>query len=179
MEQRQGVGVRMSDIAKAAGVSRQALYLHFASRADLLVATTQYGDQMRGLRDRLRAWRAAESGEDLLREYVAFWGNYVPEIYGIAKALLMAKDTDEAAAVAWNERMSAVRGGCRATIEALERDGLLAPEWSCDIAVDVFWTMLSIRNWEQFTLECGWSVTEYVERMQALTRRTFVRMDSP
>ena len=32
MEKRRGQGVLMKDIAEAAGVSRQALYLHFGSR---------------------------------------------------------------------------------------------------------------------------------------------------
>ena len=41
MEERRGLGVRMSDIAKAAGVSRQAVYLHFDSRIELLSATTK------------------------------------------------------------------------------------------------------------------------------------------
>ena len=40
LEEHGGVGVRMGDIAKAAGISRQAVYLHFASRAELLVAAT-------------------------------------------------------------------------------------------------------------------------------------------
>jgi AcrR family transcriptional regulator len=33
---------RMSDIAKAVGISRQALYLHFPTRAALLIATTRH-----------------------------------------------------------------------------------------------------------------------------------------
>ncbi|MBL4878008.1 MAG: helix-turn-helix transcriptional regulator, partial [Hyphomonas sp.] len=36
LEESGGSGVRMSDIAKAAGISRQAVYLHFPTRADLL-----------------------------------------------------------------------------------------------------------------------------------------------
>lgn len=40
LEASQGKGVRMTDIAKGAGISRQALYLHFATRAELLIATT-------------------------------------------------------------------------------------------------------------------------------------------
>jgi hypothetical protein len=37
------------------------------------------------------------------------------------------------------------------------------------------WTMLSIRNWEQLTTECGWSTDQYVSRMQKLLKRTLVR----
>lgn len=175
MIERRGQGVRMSDIAAAAGVSRQALYLHFSSRAELLVATTQYGDQVRGLQERLAPWLAATKGVELLQEFIEFWGNYLPEIYGIAKALLLNRETDEAAATAWNERMAVVRGSCRRTIEALQRDGMLRSEWDLDEATDLMWTTLSIPNWEQFTNECGWSTSQYVSHMQTLLRRTLVK----
>jgi hypothetical protein len=35
--------------------------------------------------------------------------------------------------------------------------------------------MLSIRNWEQLTIECGWSTGLYVGRMQKLLKRTLVQ----
>ena len=40
-----GSKVRMSDIARQAGVSRQAVYLHYPSRAELLVAATRHLDE--------------------------------------------------------------------------------------------------------------------------------------
>ena len=175
MEQKQGNGVRMGDIAVAAGVSRQAVYLHFASRAELLVATTQYGDQVRGLSECLVPWRSAVTGEEQLASYIEFWGNYIPEIYGIARALLASRETDAATAVAWEERMAAVRGGCRSTLETLQREGRLASAWTLEEATDLFWTLLSIRSWEQFTQECGWSTQEYVRRLQILAQRVFVQ----
>jgi AcrR family transcriptional regulator len=151
------------------------VYDHFGSRAKLLVETTHYVDGVRGLEERRRHFREATTGVGRLEAYVEFWGNYIPEVYGMAKALLVARETDEAAAAAWDDRMSAVRESCRRTIEALHRDGMLAPEWSRDVAVDLMWTMLSIRNWEQLTTECGWSTNQYVSRMQELLMRTFVR----
>jgi AcrR family transcriptional regulator len=175
MEERRGHGVRMRDIADAAGISRQAVYDHFGSRAKLLVATTHYVDEVRGLRERRRRFQAATTGVEHLEAYVEFWGNYIPEVYGMARALLAARETDEAAAAAWDDRMGAVRESCRTTIEALHRDGTLAPEWSRDEAIDLMWTMLSIRNWEQLTIECGWSISQYVGRMQKLLKRALVR----
>jgi AcrR family transcriptional regulator len=175
MEERRGQGIRMRDIAEAAGISRQAVYDHFGSRAKLLVATTHYVDETRGLEERRRRFQAATGGVERLEAYVEFWGNYIPEVYGMARALLAARETDEAAAAAWDDRMGAVRESCRITIEALHRDGMLAPEWSRDQAVDLMWTMLSIRNWEQLTIECGWSISQYVDRMQKLLKRTFVQ----
>jgi len=132
-------------------------------------------DEVRGLEERRRHFREATTGVACLEAYVEFWGNYIPEVYGMAKALMVTRETDEAAAAAWDDRMSAVRDSCRRTIEALQRDGMLAPEWSRDVAVDLMWTMLSIRNWESLTIECGWSTNQYVRRMQKLLKRTLVR----
>ena len=175
MEEHRGQGVRMRDVAEAAGISRQAVYDNFGSRAKLLVETTHYVDEVRGLEERRRHFREAITGVGHLEAYVEFWGNFIPEVYGMAKALLAVRETDEAAAAAWDDRMGAVRESCRTTVEALHRDGMLAPEWSRDVAVDLMWTMLSIRNWEQLTTECGWSTNQYVSRMQKLLKRTLVR----
>ena len=174
LEAQRGQSVRMGDIAREAGISRQAVYLHFASRAELLEATTQYLDEKLGLEKRLARSREAKSGTERLDAYIEFWGKYIPEIYGVAKALLVAQDTDEAAAAAWNERMQAMRDGCRAAIEVLQSDGNLAEEWSTREATDFLWTMLSVRNWEQLTQECGWSSRKYIRRMQTAARRAFV-----
>jgi AcrR family transcriptional regulator len=175
MEEHRGQGIRMRDVADAAGLSRQSVYDHFGSRAKLLVATTHYVDEVRGLSERRRRFDAATTGVERLEAYVEFWGNFIPEVYGMAKALLAVRETDEAAATAWDDRMGAVRASCRNAIEALHRDGMLAPEWSRDEAVDLMWTMLSIRNWESLTSECGWSTGRYVDRMQELLKRALVR----
>lgn len=164
----------MGDIARAAGISRQAVYLHFASRAELLASTTLYLDERLDLEQRLARSRAADSGAERLDAYIEFWGDYIPEIYGVAKALLVAQETDKAAAAAWDERMLAMRDGCRAAIEALESDGNLAEEWNTGEATDFLWTMLSVRSWEQLTQECGWSSHQYIHWMQAVARKTFV-----
>ena len=175
MVEGRGHEVRMTDIAEAAGISRQAVYLHFSTRTELMVATTHYVDEVRGLNKRLSRYEAATTGIEILEEYVEFWGNYIPEIYGIAKALIAVYETDEAAAAAWDDRMNAVRSGCRNTIDALVRDKMLASDWSRDQAIDYFWTMLSVHNWELLTKVCGWSRSEYIERMKMLLKQTLMK----
>ena len=174
LEEHGGRGVRMGDIAKAAGISRQAVYLHFTSRAELLVAATKYLDECLEFDRRLAPSRAAKSGVERLALYIDCWGHYIPEIYGVAKALLLVQDTDEAAAAAWQDRMLAMRDGCRAAIDALHSDGTLAPGWTPKRATDVLWTMLLVPNWENLTGECGWSNQQYVRWMKAVAMRTFV-----
>lgn len=175
LEKQGGRGVRMGDIAKAAGVSRQAVYLHFASRTELLVAAARYLDQKLNIDDRLAPSRAATSGVERLSLYIDCWGNYIPEIYAVAKALMLDQNTDEAAAVAWRDRMEAMRDGCAAAINALYADGMLAAGWSRPKATEALWTMLLVPNWENLTQECGWSTREYVRRTTLLARSAFVK----
>ena len=174
MEERRSQDVSMSSIAKAAGISRQAVYLHFASRTELMIATMHYVDEVKGLNDRLAKFRDATSGIGQLNACVEIWGNYIPEIYGLAKALLRARDTDEAMAAAWNESMNCLRDICQEIIETLKNEGALAPEWSTDEATAMLWSMISISHWEQLTIECGWSTPQYIERMKALLKRSFI-----
>ena len=65
----------MSAIAKQTGISRQALYLHFASRTELMIATTEYVDEVKGLYQRMETIRTATSGTGKLEAYVDVWGN--------------------------------------------------------------------------------------------------------
>ncbi|NOT46644.1 MAG: TetR/AcrR family transcriptional regulator [Acidobacteria bacterium] len=170
-----GQGVRMADIAKAAGVSRQAVYLHFPSRGELMIAAVRLLDDTHDLNERLKDFREARTGVEILESFVEFWGNYIPMIYGVAKALLAARDTDEAVAAAWDDRMNSIRDGCRRTIETIEHEGLLSSEWNVEEAVDLMWTMLSIQNWERLTIDCGWTVDNYVERMKSFLKKGLLR----
>lgn len=174
LEESKGRGVRMSDIAKRAGISRQAVYLHFSTRAELLIATTHYLDRIKGSEQRLEASRTAKSGVERLDAYIDAWGHYIPAIYGAVKALLAMRDSDVEAAEAWDERMRDVRHGCAAAIADLKRDSKLTSDFSEQQAVDILWTMLSVRNWEQLTMECGWSQEKYIENMKSLARRILV-----
>ena len=174
LEASRGTGVRMSDIAKQAQISRQALYLHFATRSELLIATTRYLDEVKDIDQRLAASRSAQSGVTRLEAFIEGWGNYIPEIYGIARALLIARETDDAAKQAWNDRMAAVREGCAAAVDALKRDDALTSAYPANQATDILWTMLSVRNWEQLTIECGWSQAKYIRSMKRLAKNALL-----
>ncbi len=112
---------------------------------------------------------------DRLETYIEFWGNYVPEIQGIARAIRIASETENAARAALDDMIGAVHDACRDIIGRLHNDGKLADGWSVDEAADLLWSMLSIGNWESLTVDRGWTVDQYVKRMQTLSRRAFVR----
>lgn len=177
LESTTGDDVRMSDIAKQAGVSRQALYLHFPNRVDLLIATTRYLDEVKDVDGRLAASRSATTGLARLDAFIEAWGNYIPEIFGVAAALLAMQDKDPAAKEAWSNRMQAVREGCEAAVKALDRDGQLRPDLEREKAIDLLWTLLSVHNWQQLTVSCGWTQDAYVDAMKSLARRLLVPED--
>ncbi|HEX5848095.1 MAG TPA: hypothetical protein VFY59_02785, partial [Rubrobacter sp.] len=92
-----------------------------------------------------------------------------------ARAMLAARETDGAVAAAWDDRMGVVQEACRDIVERLEREGMLARGWTLDEAAEMLWSLLSIGNWENLTLERGWTVDRYVENMKEVVRSVFVR----
>jgi len=174
MEERRGVGVRMSDIAKAAGISRQAVYLHFATRVELLGETTKYVDKIKGLDQRLKVVTEAKDAITMMNAYVDVWGNYLPEIHGLAGALFAVREVDAAAKAAWDECMSCHRAGCADIVNALKSEGKLAAAWDDSTATEMIWVLLSFQTWEQLTVECGWPNPQYIKWMKKVLTQTFV-----
>lgn len=176
LEDDDGRGVRMADVAKRAGVSRQAVYLHFPSRAELLVATTRHIDAIHDVDGRLAASRSAAGGLARLEAFIDAWAAYIPEVHGVCSALLAMRDTDAAAAAAWDDRMAALREGCAAAVQGLSDEGLLRPDLDSAGATDILWTLLSVRNWEHLCRDCGWPQDRYAAAMKDLARRALIEI---
>lgn len=173
LENSDGEEVRVSDVADAAGVTRQTLYLYFRNRTELLIATTHFVDDIKNADERLRPSRTAGSGQERLDAYITAWCTYIPEIYGISRALLAMKDPD--ARQAWESRMKDMWEGCEAAILALRADGHLTPDYSVKEASDLLWTLLSVRNWENLRIERGWSQAQYLAATLTMAQRLFVK----
>ncbi|MCY7297173.1 TetR/AcrR family transcriptional regulator [Alteromonas sp. a30] len=175
MEERLGVNVKMSDIAKDVGISRQAVYLHFASRTELMLATVQYVDEIKDVNARIEQIQQAQNATEQLEAFMQFWGNYIPEIYGLAKALLNTRDTDEAAASAWESCMSHLHGMSELVIQSLHAENLLVTHLQPELATELFWALVSIQNWEQLIRDCDWNTEQYIEQMTIVLKRSFIQ----
>jgi AcrR family transcriptional regulator len=164
LARRQGLGaVTVGEIARAAGVSRQLVYFHFANRAGLLVALARHHDTRSGFRDRALATRELEPAaafEALIRS----WFAYLPEILPVAFALEAAGITGDDGAEAWHDRMGELREAFRLAVERLAVDGRLAGGWTVDAAADWAWARSQPSNWRHLVQERGWKVEEYVDR---------------
>lgn len=164
----------MADIAKEAGVSRQAVYLHFPSRADLLIATMRHIDEVENVADQLAEVFTAETGREQLTVFLNAWCNYVPVIYGGARWLLAIRDDDPDAEAAWQDRMEGLYGACSSVVGALDADNELAANLTVTEATDLMWAMVSVRQWELLTLERGMSQERYIELVHHTLLRTLL-----
>lgn len=170
-------GLRMIDVAKAAGVTRQTVYDHFKNRPDMLMAAIrQFGDDM-DVDGLLAESRAASTGEARLAAYTRAMMRFFPMISPLHKALTRLGEGDQDAIAAWDNRMSAMKEGCVAAITALERDGRLRPDLSEAAAADYYFTLLSIDAWSYCVETCGWTEEAYLAHLQRVTREIFVKQD--
>jgi hypothetical protein len=80
------------------------------------------------------------------------------------------RKNDKAAAEAWDDRMQAVRHGCQAVVRAIAKDGKLKYDLSEKIATDILWTLLTVENWEKLVHDCGWSQSDYEDKMIGLAK---------
>jgi AcrR family transcriptional regulator len=161
-----GIGVPVGEIAAAAGVSRQLVYVHFSSRPGLLVAMTRYQDVRSGFRERAWATRElppVEAFEALTRAWCAYAVEIMPVALELEAALIAGAD----GAVAWRDRMGELHEAFRFATARLEEADSLATGWTAETAADWAWAQVQPSNWLHLVHERGWTQDEYVDRTVA------------
>jgi len=171
---RRGADVTLAEVARAARVSRQALYLHFADRADLFVALVRYADEQRGMTDAITRVQDAPSGTAALRELAAMQARMNPAIWPLARLIDAVRRQNDAAEQSWKDRLASRLRGCRAIVARLEKEGSLRRGLDAGVAVDLLWSLTSLRVWEDLVLLRRWSATQYEGRLLALLMRALV-----
>ena len=161
-------GVTMADIAKAARLSRQAVYLHFADRADLLVALVRHVDEKRGLPQEIQKIADAPSGVAAMQQMVSLQARLNPGVWAVARAVDAVRRTDKAAERSWQDRLQSRLEGCRAVVSRLAHEGVLRKDLDPRAAADLLWTLTSLRTWEDLVLQRGWTAAEYEQRINRL-----------
>lgn len=165
-----GSGLRLSDVAHRAGVSRQAVYLHFGDRAGLLIALVRYMDENLGVEEPVARVFDAPTGAEALERAVELHGAYTPKVDAVARVLEAAQYQDEALAAAWRDRMDNRRIAHRAIIQRIADEGRLAEGWTVDAAADLFYTITMPGLWRELTQELAWTSEQYAEHMIRLLR---------
>ena len=169
-----GADVSMSEIAKAARVSRQAVYLHFADRAELLVSMARHLDEARGIDDEVRKIGDAPTGVEAVRMMVSLQARLNPGVWAVASAADAVRRTDPDAEQAWQDRLKHRLEGARAIVARLRKEGSLRPGLDPQAAADLLWSITSLRTWEDLVLTRGWSPQQYEKRVTALLLHALV-----
>lgn len=162
--------VRVADIAAAAGVSRQAVYLHFGGRAGLLLAAVRHRDATELPKGFVNAARHGPL-PDALAQYVLAWFGYVPHIQPVARLMSAGAQIDPDAKPAWEDRMASLRRLTLTLTERLSAAGMLRPEWTTEAAADWIWHRTHLDGWQHLVGERGWDPTDFARRVAASLER--------
>ena len=159
--------VGMEAVAKKAGVSRQAIYLHFASKADLLTALHRRINELDVEPVMRKVWKSP----DAVRGLDAFVGSSaqaIPKFMGLFDALSSAARVETVAEETMVPPRESRSTDCERMARWLADDGVLADGVTVQEAADVLFTVASVPAYEMLVVTRGWSP----RRWTAWTRQT-------
>jgi AcrR family transcriptional regulator len=145
----------MAAVARAAGISRQALYLHFADRPALLLALVEYVDDVEDLATGIARVEAAPDGSGQVRAWVQMQARRNPRIASLARALDRHRHDSDAATQAWRDRSANRLRGATAIVRRLRAEGRVHPTWTAADATTLLWELTSFRVWDDLVNEAG------------------------
>ncbi len=165
----------MAEVARRAGVTRRAIYLHFASRGELLLALFDHINETLDLAASNRPIFEAPDALAALDAAAAHVARFHARILPLARAIDQARRSDPDAEAFWQRAMQDWYAGCRMLASGLAAEGRLAEPWTVGTAADLLWALMSVELLEDLTVDRGWSQELYAERLALLARRTLTR----
>lgn len=174
LEERGFEALTMAAVAEGAGVTRRAVYLHFASRADLVDALFEHIAGTEGLAESLeRVWQSPDAAA-ALDEWAAHLARYHSRLLAVTRAVERVHRVDPDAAAHRARVVRAQVANCRRLAGWLALEGRLSPPWTVETATDMLWALISTDMIEGLLVDRRWSRTRLAERLGTLFRSTFV-----
>jgi AcrR family transcriptional regulator len=167
----------LARVAARAGVTRQALYLHFPSKIDLLLSLVDWMDQRSGLYEAVAEVMQLVDPIERLLTMNRVAARYTPEIADVALALRAARDSDDAAHAAWKDRMHLRLDAMREVVKGVADVGALREGWTVRTAADVVFALHGPTLYEDLVRERGWSQKRYADFIDDSVRRLLVTAD--
>lgn len=153
--------VTMAEVARMAKVSRQALYLHFENKTTLLLQLVDWMDSEGRLPSLIGRAMAAENPIDHLLLLAEASASYNADIARVGLALRAARDTDESARRAWDDRMARRLAAYRSAVKAVAAAGRLRPTWTVRSATDLIFSLTSLTMYEDLVVARRWPQRRY------------------
>ena len=154
-----GTSLTMGEVAAQAGLSRQAVYLHFQDRTALLVAMARHADEARSAK--FTAIAKAPSARAAVAALVTLRAGDNPGAWPVERIFETLRQGDRAVEAAWRERLAGPLEACRAIALRFQGEGALARHLSPAAAADLLWSLTSPRLWEDLVIGRGWSAERY------------------
>lgn len=152
-----GYDAGLGEIGRRAGVSRQAVYLHFDSKAHLLTELVSWVEEQADLGGLLAQVWATKSGVEALRRLIDVGAAFEPEIHLLARATQAARLRDPTIAALSAGRMQMRFQGMREVLARIDAEGQLAPGWDVDTATAFVWALTSPPTYELLVVDRGWT----------------------
>lgn len=160
-------------VADRAGVTRRAVYLHFASRTDLISALFDHVASTEGLEESMLKVHQAPDALSALDEWAAHLARYHPKVLPVDRALQRVWHTDPDAAQHRKRVVSEKLSNCRHLAQRLADEGRLADHWSVASATDMLFALISSDMIEALLVDRHWSERRLTAHLALLFRSTF------
>lgn len=155
-------GAGLGAVAKKAGVSRQAIYLHFTSKVELLTALHLHifdtdvvpVVERHPITDELTAL-------DALDAMIAVDVEVASKVWRIHEALTTARRQHPEVEETLRPREEERYGELLALAQRLKREGTLPPKIRVGMFADMLWGLLNIGTYKNLVIERGWSLNQY------------------
>jgi AcrR family transcriptional regulator len=163
----QQVPTEHPNIAKAASMTRQSVYIHFGSRGGLLFELVKRADERFMIWENFQDAMAQKRPQDRLDHALKAWFDFVPKIHPVASDLIRLKNSDEDAASAWHDRMAELRAFYQGLTQQLFDEGMLSEEWDAHSAADYIWASSSVQTWDLLVHERGWAIDSVSKKLRS------------
>jgi AcrR family transcriptional regulator len=169
----------MASVAEHAGVTRRSVYLHFATRAELITALYEYVNETTEMAASLASvWQAPDAATAL-----DAWAHHLArchtQLIPFGRAFQRVRGSDPDAEHYWDLVMRQWRGSCRRLAERLAGEARLAAPWTVSTATDMLWALMSFDVFEALLVGRRWSRKRLARRLAALLQSTFVTPSAP
>jgi AcrR family transcriptional regulator len=162
----------MAAVGERAGVSRRGVYLHFASRAELVTALFDHVSAAEGLAGSLQRVADAPTAAAALEEWAAHVARFHPRVLAISRAAQAAADSDPDAAAHLAQVSADQWAACARLARRLAREHALARPWTVTTATDLLWALTSPELLARLLGQRRWPAARLAERFAILLRRT-------
>jgi AcrR family transcriptional regulator len=167
----------MADVAEAAGVSRQSVYLHFKARGQLMSEMMRHRLLQHPLAQEARRLALGPASIETFEAFVEATIRFTLSVVGPAAREFGASVEDNVVQAALRERLKTGVAMIQRMTEGLKHQGLLRKEWSALEASQWLAAQLGPTNLYTLRVLMGWPVQRIVERMSATLRQALIEDD--